>query len=278
MNRSTSNIIIKGRRFQCEIGSDRGIVLIGDAAHSHWQTSSAVFIEQSDFPPLQDRIVEQIGNGVSLLCVGWHEQLLNPKQKRAFLEFLAVGAAEYPILFDFHHPDDLKLALEILPGTPLVKLPSYDDPQLNEFLDLAQEHTLQWLCPLRSFQKIPWDLQTKLEIMERWQDRLQKEFAIYLPLPTSNPNPGVLSHTLAGISAIKEKFNYPVILRPSGAQTTVSTGWLQAALTVWAMERGVDALLLNPLQREVANISNEMAGVLRRPIQKLPLEMKRWKK
>ena len=278
MNRSTSTIVIQGRRFQCEIGSDQGIVLIGDAAHTHWQPSSAIFVEQSDFPSLQDRIVEQIGNGVSVLCVGWHEQSINQKQKQVFFEFLAVGAAEYPILFDFHHPNDLKLALEILPGTPLVKLPAYDDPQLNEFLELAKEHRLQWLCPLRSFKKIPWTLEAKMEIIERWQAILQQEFAIYLPLPTASPNPNVLSNTMAGITTIKEKFNYPVIIRPSGSQTTISKGWLQAALTVWAIERGVDGLLLNPLQREVANISNEISGLLQRPLQKLPLEMKRWKK
>jgi hypothetical protein len=276
MNGSASSIVLQGRQFQCSIGSDHGIVLVGDAAHTYWQPSSATYLDQSDFPPLQDRIVEQIGNGVSVLCVGWHEQVLNQQQKQAFFEFLSVGAVEYPILYDFKDPSDLRLALEVLPGIPLVKLPSYDDPQLDEFLSVGMQHTVQWLCPIRSFKKIPWNLETKFEIIERWQAILQQKFAIYLPIPTPKPNSNILYTTLAGITTIKEKFNHPVLIRPSGSQTTVSKGWLQAALTVWAIERGVDGLLLNPLQREVANISNEIAGLVQRPIQKLPLEMKRW--
>lgn len=278
MKGSTSSILLQGRQFECRIGSEHGIVLVGDAAHSHWQPSTAGYLELSDFPPLQDRIVEQIGNGVSLLCVGWHEQILSPQQKRNFFEFLLVGAVEYPLLHDFQDPQDLMLALEYLPGTPLVKLPAYDDPQLKTFLEIGQEHAVQWLCPVRSYKKTPWTQESKFKIIEQWRIILEQEFTVYLPLPAQNHNPQALYDTLAGINEIKEHFHCPVMVRPSGAMSTISKGWLQAALTVWAMERGVDALLLNPLQREVANASNEAAGLMQRSIKKLPLEMKRWKK
>jgi len=276
MNGLTASIIVQGRQFECRLGSEHGIVLVGDAAHSHWQPSTAGYFEGSDFPPLQDRIVEQIGNGVSLLCIGWHDQVLNLQQKLNFFEFLSVGALEYPLLHDFKDSQDLQLALENLPGKPLVKLPAYDDPQLRAFLEIGQKYAVQWLCPVRSYKSTPWSQESKYKIIEQWQTILKQEFAVYLPLPAQNHNPQALFDTFAGITSIKERYRCPVVIRPSGSRSTVSKGWLQAALTVWAMERGADALLLNPLQREVANAGQEAAGLMQRSIQKLPLEMKRW--
>lgn len=277
-------IEVKGKHFSVEFGLDKGMILIGDAAHLLWQPSAKEFVEQGNWLSLQDHMVEQIGNGVSVLAIGWPKNTVTSAQKQAFFEFIQVGANDYPMLLDFEHSDDLEEALRVVQGHPLVKLPAPDSPLIHEFLGTTEKCKGKWLCPMRFEAFIPWEYSQKIRLMQLWQNlaeqygKTKQDFMVYWPIPTSKWKVQLLRETLAQIDVFKKEYPVPVVVRPSGSYSKVSKGWLQSVLIVWAMERGADALVVNPLQREVANISDESATSMDRALQKLPLEMKRWTK
>ncbi len=66
MNGLTASIIVQGRQFECRLGSEHGIVLVGDAAHSHWQPSTAGYLRVLIFPLYRTVLLNRLETG--FLC------------------------------------------------------------------------------------------------------------------------------------------------------------------------------------------------------------------
>lgn len=280
MVESIMGVKIKGCKYSVELKSGGNILALGDAGHSFWHKSDKSLILDGDWVGLQDRIIEQIGNGASIICLGWNKEEPSPKLKSGFFDFISYGVKDYPLLLDFKKEEDLERALKAFQGYPLVMMPAVDSSQFHNFALLTGGRAA-WLCPLRYRDFVPWQIDERLRLAEFYLKKmreygLQEPIAFYQPLPTDPAKIKNVFAILESLPGFKEKVDYPLILRPYSQKKIINPGWSQSVLTALSLFNQGDALILNPLQREVAQILKETSGLLNRPLTFLPLEMKRW--
>lgn len=278
-------ILLSGSKFSLELGGNNGAVLIGDAMHGFWHSHALKYIQTQNWQYMQDDICEQIGNGAAMLAVGWREGAeITPAQVQAYLEFIKATVAVYPLLLDFPHLTETETALKSLPGQALICAPSLESMDFKACCRLASHYQKPLLLNLRRGKRIPSNLEQRMLLAQETVETAlkaglkQDQLAFLVPLPTPTINVLPLEEALASLLPLRSKFEIPVIVRPVVSVVSVSRAWLQSAVSVWALERGADAIIVNPNYREVGNITREMSNLLGRPLQKLPLEMKRWRK
>ncbi len=278
-------IHLSGSKYSLELGGNRGAVLIGDALHGFWHPHALTYIQNQNWQLMQDELCEQIGNGAAMLAIGWRDQAeISALQMQAYLEFILATVAVYPLLLDFPRIAELETALEKIPGKALILAPSLESPDFQAFCRLAFLNQKPLLLNLRREKRIPVSVEQRMQLADETVTMAlqaglrQDQLAFLLPLPSVTNNVLPLQEALAAILPLRERYRVPVMVRPVVSFVTLSKAWLQSAVSVWALERGADAIIVNPNYREIGNITREMANLLGRPLQKMPLEMKRWRK
>ncbi|MCE5195609.1 MAG: dihydropteroate synthase [Negativicutes bacterium] len=281
----SQTIRLSGSKYSLELGGNHGAVLIGDALHGFWHPHALTYIRNQNWQLMQDDLCEQIGNGAAMLAIGWREGAgITALQLQAYLEFIQATAAIYPLLLDFPRTAELATALEQLPGRALICAPPLEGLNFQDCCRLAVLYQKPLLLNLRRGKRIPVSVEQRMQLAEETltialQTGLrQDQLAFLLPLPAATASVLPLQEALASLLPLREKFSVPVLVRPSVSFVTLSKAWMQSAVSVWALERGADAVIVNPNYREVGNITREIANLLGRPLQKMPLEMKRWRK
>ncbi|HZW49121.1 MAG TPA: hypothetical protein VFF80_03175 [Bacillota bacterium] len=278
-------LFLSGSKFSLELGGNNGTILIGDAMHGFWHSHALEYIQTQNWQYMQDDFCEQIGNGAAMLAIGWREDAqISLAQVQAYLEFVKETVAVYPLLLDFPRVRETETALKCLPGQALICAPSLDSMEFKEYCRLAFHYQKPLLLNLLHGKRIPSTVEQRLLLAEETVEIAlqaglkQEQLAFLVPLPSPAVNVLPLQEALASLQPLRSKFEIPVIVRPVVSFVTVSRAWLQSAISVWALERGADAIIVNPNYREISNITREMSNLLGRPLQKLPLEMKRWRK
>ena len=237
--------------------------IIGELLHPSYRPQTLLLFQQRNVEQCAELILEQQGNGATMLCLGIPSaQDILGHNSAEFLSWLLSVYAEYatvPAYLDVESPKVLASILPRLSQSPVVLCRSKQRDARANLLCVAAEHeVLVVLCDVTITDR---NAQARVDSMSILVEEAQRAgvaaecLAVEAPVYQSLYTPLLLQEALTTIDLLHRQLGLPVLVRVSqAAKYRLLHSWNSAFYAAAAMAYGAEFVLLNPAHREVMGI------------------------
>ena len=238
------------------IAGDEPVRVVGERINPSGRKKFREKLRQGDIGTVKLEVIRQERADLLDVCVagsGIDERQMLPRAVAA-----VVNLSNQPLFIDSTDPEAIECALKFYPGLPVINSIPGKSEDLERLLPLARRWGANFVALAMDDDGIPADAEGRFEVIRRIVERAQ-EYGIpaeriiadpvVLPVSADSKNPAV---TLEAIELIAGRLKLPTVIGLSNVSYGLpARGILNATFLVMAIERGLSAVIANPLDERI---------------------------
>lgn len=263
-------VAVQGTGSTVLVGPGEPCRAIGGRINPTGRPALAAAIQQGRWELLQEEARRQQAAGAELLDVNVGAADVDPAWAQAEAVRAIQAVCPLPLLLDAVSVEALAGGLRAARGRPLVNSADARRARLIPVLELARDHDAPVVALTLDDAGVPGTAEGRLRIAERIVEAAvqvglppERLLVDVIALPLGRAPEGV-AVTLETAALVREKLGLATLLGVSNiSYGQVERGPLNAAFVAMAVMAGVDAVILNPLERTAMGVlraANALAG------------------
>jgi len=261
-------------RFQTvKMGKDFSPVIIGERINPTGKKELAGEISRGETSLLKSEALAQVKNGADVLDInvavpGTDEPAAMERAVTAVQNLVPV-----PLSLDSPNPSALEAGLKIYHGKALVNSVNGDEAVLEQVLPLVKRYGAAVVALCMDEKGIPKSVEGRMAVAEKILLRTQEygipreNIVVDCLTLTASTDPQAPGITLQSVEAVRKKYGVPTVLGVSNISFGLpERSNLNSAFLAAALSRGLDAAIIDPLDRRVSDAFRASAVLVGRDI------------